>query len=427
MRKYDYVIVGTGPAGLAAAYSLLLKRPELKIMMIDAGKLRKDGLCFMERHVDYLYTHPQKNWNVNFERGCCYAKSCGVCSTIAGFGGCISPDASAKLCFPPSGKWLTRLLGEEKVSALAREVWAFYGRFAGINLPYPSVWGENEAEKIRIRKIVEDAGCTLFDPPVHVAGEKEMSRFLENIYLYLDGRTDIVLNREIDLLKDLDWENHIVRVGKEQIAYGKVILATGRKGHKMSLAFLESIGMLAEGVKTANGTRLILPNEFLAPIGKYFPDFKIKWTQGECKFEVFCFNGDCNGGRLKFMDYGDSVNIDGLLARDYPGNDFFNVLYGNFAVLAESEKDDVPAWQLIEMYGCDKMLARIIAAIARKEEEDVLSEMIYGSDEREKIWGRMKTDNGFWVKPDVAVIGDASGVAMGIVTSMMTGFYIGGL
>ena len=36
-KKYDVVIVGAGPAGIFASYELMLKCPELKVLLIDKG------------------------------------------------------------------------------------------------------------------------------------------------------------------------------------------------------------------------------------------------------------------------------------------------------------------------------------------------------------------------------------------------------
>ncbi len=41
---YDVIIVGTGPAGLGAAYELIEARPTLKILMVDQGRICSGGL-----------------------------------------------------------------------------------------------------------------------------------------------------------------------------------------------------------------------------------------------------------------------------------------------------------------------------------------------------------------------------------------------
>ena len=37
MKKYDAVIIGAGPMGIFTAYELMLKAPELKVLLIDKG------------------------------------------------------------------------------------------------------------------------------------------------------------------------------------------------------------------------------------------------------------------------------------------------------------------------------------------------------------------------------------------------------
>jgi len=44
MNKYDVLIVGTGPAGLGAAFGLLEKKPDLSILVIDKNEVSSGGL-----------------------------------------------------------------------------------------------------------------------------------------------------------------------------------------------------------------------------------------------------------------------------------------------------------------------------------------------------------------------------------------------
>ena len=80
---------------------------------------------------------------------------------------------------------------------------------------------------------------------------------------------------------------------------------------------------------------MVLPNRYLWPIGRHYPDFKLKGEDEFFKYETFCFNGCRRGGRLKCMNYGGFVNVDGLVSVDFDGDRFHDVVYGNFAVLTE--------------------------------------------------------------------------------------------
>ncbi len=35
--KYDVIIVGAGPCGIYSAYEFMVKRPDLKILLVDKG------------------------------------------------------------------------------------------------------------------------------------------------------------------------------------------------------------------------------------------------------------------------------------------------------------------------------------------------------------------------------------------------------
>ena len=44
MQHYDIVIVGTGPAGLGAAFELQARRPQDSILILDKNEMSSGGL-----------------------------------------------------------------------------------------------------------------------------------------------------------------------------------------------------------------------------------------------------------------------------------------------------------------------------------------------------------------------------------------------
>ena len=64
MEKYDCIIIGSGPAGLGAAFYLIKNRPELSILILDSGKTSSGGLrndCKM--NFTYPIGFPTDNWD----------------------------------------------------------------------------------------------------------------------------------------------------------------------------------------------------------------------------------------------------------------------------------------------------------------------------------------------------------------------------
>jgi uncharacterized protein len=62
MNSYDAVIIGTGPAGLGAAFELLARRPDLSVLVLDKNEFSSGGLrndCKMNF-----------SWPIGFPEGC---------------------------------------------------------------------------------------------------------------------------------------------------------------------------------------------------------------------------------------------------------------------------------------------------------------------------------------------------------------------
>ncbi|MFO7850735.1 MAG: NAD(P)/FAD-dependent oxidoreductase [Spirochaetia bacterium] len=64
MDRYDVVIVGTGPAGMGAAFTISEERPDLSVLMLDTEKYSSGGLrndCKM--NFTYPIGFPTENWS----------------------------------------------------------------------------------------------------------------------------------------------------------------------------------------------------------------------------------------------------------------------------------------------------------------------------------------------------------------------------
>ena len=100
---YDVVIVGAGPAGLFCAYELTQKNPNLKILMLEKGRLVKNRVCPMNKN----------------KTEC---KNCNPCNILSGYGG-AGTFSDGKLNFIPKlGKSdLFRYMKDEEAYKLIGE------------------------------------------------------------------------------------------------------------------------------------------------------------------------------------------------------------------------------------------------------------------------------------------------------------------
>ena len=68
IKKYDLIIVGAGPSGLFTAYELITKNKDLKVTILDEGRVVKTRVCPMNKK-----GIPCQN--------------CNPCAIMAGYGG----------------------------------------------------------------------------------------------------------------------------------------------------------------------------------------------------------------------------------------------------------------------------------------------------------------------------------------------------
>ena len=64
MEKFDVVIVGTGPAGMGAAFSLLERHKDISILMIDKSSVSTGGMrndCKM--NFTFPIGFPEEYWD----------------------------------------------------------------------------------------------------------------------------------------------------------------------------------------------------------------------------------------------------------------------------------------------------------------------------------------------------------------------------
>ena len=136
---YDVLIVGAGPAGLFAAYELITKNKDLKVLLVDQGKFAENRVCPMNKYGTKC-------------------KNCNPCQILSGYGG-AGTFSDGKLNFVPKlGKSdLYKYMESDDAEKLLNDTEEIFNKFGMDSDVYPS----NMEEALKIKKEVSKTGAKL--------------------------------------------------------------------------------------------------------------------------------------------------------------------------------------------------------------------------------------------------------------------------
>lgn len=300
MKSYDVVVVGAGPAGIAAARFLSLGS-SLTVAIFDSGSHYEKRSCA-----------------VDSGNKCKHCKS--GCKVISGFGGAIHYGDAVKLSKFPSGKRLETLLGKENAISIMD---------SGCRLLFPNVTeqsfssGDKEAVGVQFKKypVAEVSSCKIQESIKYnynsILSENNVSLYLETTVNRIQFRDDAFT---LELLR---------AEGKKLIQCRYLIVATGRQGLEWWKKQQDELSLKYSLPVFSIGVRFIAPPTSYRAAGISHADFKFSRTINNTKFKTFCFCAGEGGGRLKFVNYGQYTLLDGHILTTGPSSS------ENFAILAQ--------------------------------------------------------------------------------------------
>ena len=259
--KYDVIIVGAGPAGLFAAYELITKNKELKILLLDQGKFAENRVCPMNK----LGTK---------------CANCNPCQILSGYGG-AGTFSDGKLNFIPKlGKSdLFKYMSEEEAYKIIDDSEEIFTKFGMDSDVFPS----NMDIANDIKKKVALTGARLLLIKQKHLGSDHLPEYIDGICDYLvENGVTLIDRADVTDIKTIDPDNHEVTYvtgSKETVLNGKnVIVAPGRTGAKwiQELADKYNIPYLSQSIEI--GVRVEVRKEILEDITNviYDPTIFIK-------------------------------------------------------------------------------------------------------------------------------------------------------
>ena len=186
---YDVAIIGGGPAAIFAAYEFVLKYPQLKVIMLEAGNTIEKRFCpLAAKKVDHCI-------------------NCNPCSIMRGFGG-AGAFSDGKYNFTTEfGGWLNEYLPEDKVIELIDYVDELNCRHGA-----PGEYFSTKNSKIGVQALKYD--LHLLNAKVRHLGTENNLVIMENIHKFLEDKIEIRCNTAVEV--NLPSGGRNLRAGAEQ-------------------------------------------------------------------------------------------------------------------------------------------------------------------------------------------------------------------
>ena len=311
MKQYDVVIVGAGPAGLFAAYELISKNKDLKILLLDKGRLATKRACPMNKN---------KSNCVN----------CNPCQILSGFGG-AGTFSDGKLNFIPKiGKSdLFKYMSSDEAYKLIDDTEEIFNKFNMDSKIYPS----NNDEALEIKKKIAVTGARLLLIKQKHLGSDKLPEHIINFSNFLQDSGVELLEcaNVIDINSEENGDNTVKYIVKKEeitVKAKNVIVAPGRTGAKwvQELADKYKIPYVSQSIEI--GVRVEVRKEIMEDLCNiiYDPTIFIKTPTYNDEIRTFCTNP---GGFVAKENYYGYICVNGHSLKDIKSNN------SNFAFISK--------------------------------------------------------------------------------------------
>ena len=307
---YDVIIVGAGPAGLFAAYELVEKRNDLKVLLIDQGKLAENRVCSMNKYGTKCL-------------------NCNPCQILSGYGG-AGTFSDGKLNYVPKlGKSdLYKYMSSDEADKLLIDTESIFNKFDMDSDVYPT----NMESALKIKKEVAKTGAKLLIIKQKHLGSDKLPGYITKFTNYLkDKGVSLLESTEVVDIVSGDKET-VVKCKKNKKSFDYkakyVVVAPGRTGAKwiQELADKYNIPYLSQSIEI--GVRVEVRRELLEDLCSviYDPSIFIKTKTYGDEIRTFCTNP---GGFVTKENYYGYICVNGHALKNIKSNN------SNFAFISK--------------------------------------------------------------------------------------------
>lgn len=277
-ENYDVIIVGAGPTGIFTAYELMLKAPNLSVLLIDKG------FDIYERRCPILDKKlKQCPKDIYGNSGCKPS-----CSMTSGFGGSGAYSDGKFNITNEFGGWMDQYIGVEEVLDLIKYV-------DQINLNHGApreITDPNTHEVFEIEKKAIASGLKLLRSEVRHLGTENNLNVLKSINETMKQKIDYLFKTAVkDILVENEEIKGVVLAKGTVIRSNYVVLGVGRTGSTWLNEILSLHGVNFKNNRVDVGVRVETNDIIMEDINKYLYEGKFIFnTSVGTQVRTFCSN-----------------------------------------------------------------------------------------------------------------------------------------
>ncbi len=266
-EKFDIGIIGGGPAGVFAAYELVINNPDIKVALLEAG------------HDIYSRRCPISDKKVP---SCI---KCNPCAIMRGFGG-AGAFSDGKYNFTTQfGGWLNEYLSDQQVLDLIDYV-------DQINIKYGAPVEYFSTQNSGLGRVALQHDLHLLDARVRHLGTENNLKILESIYDYLQEKITMLFGVMVNTIKKQDNTFVLETAQNGRIECDYLIAAPGRAGSEWFANQCRELGLPLTNNQVDVGVRVEIPAEVFQHITDEVYEAKLVYRTKQYGdlVRTFCMN-----------------------------------------------------------------------------------------------------------------------------------------
>ncbi|WP_426709195.1 NAD(P)/FAD-dependent oxidoreductase [Cetobacterium sp. SF1] len=288
MKKYDIIFLGGGQAGVFGAYEAIEKNKDLKILVVDKGRMLTQRVCPKEK------------------LGKCV--KCPTCAIIFGVSGAGAfSDSKFNMDYRVGGD-VHVIAGKAIVNETIKYVADVYKKFGFDEKP---TGVEYNQKMLDIKKRCIENDVQLVDTPtMHLGTDGSRELYTKLVSYLLESGVEFATEREAE---ELIIENGEVKgivasyKGTMETYYGdNVVVGMGRSGAKKVMDLCQKYGVIYQTGAVDVGVRVEIPDIVMKDINENFYEAKMIYYTKKYKdrMRTFCSNPS---GFIAAEKHGDDV------------------------------------------------------------------------------------------------------------------------